>query len=153
MCVVRCVVSGGYSHDASTPLHAEPGSKPLAARQPMTQSRRIEQQLALAFLPFDKRALGIAFGAASALLFAAVTALSLTLDPAGRFPLGLLREFFAYYSVSWMGAFVGAGWGFVVGFCWGWFFAFTRNLVLAFWLMVVRIRADISTSRDLLDHL
>lgn len=113
----------------------------------------IERQLMLAFAPLDKRALGIAFGAASALLVASATALSLLLDPAQRFPLHLLGEYFGGYRVSLAGIFVGGAWAFGTGFCWGWFLAFARNLVLAIWLLVVRIRADFSTRRDFLDHI
>ena len=57
------------------------------------------------------------------------------------------------YDVSVFGAVVGAGWAFGVGFFWGWFAAFSRNLVYAIWLMTLRIRTDFSTSRDFLDHI
>ena len=117
-----------------------------------TAATTLENRLALVFAPLDKRALGIALGAAIALLFASATVMSILRDPDGLFPLGLLRQFFYAYSVSWTGVFVGACWGFAVGFFWGWFFAFSRNLVLAIWLMTVRVRADIAASHVFLDH-
>jgi hypothetical protein len=113
----------------------------------------VEAQIVRAFAPLDKRALGVALGVAAAVVIATVTVLSLLLDPAQAFPLSLLAQFFAGYSVSWIGVLVGAGWAFATGFCWGWFLAFARNLVLSLWLLSVRVRADMATSRDVLDHL
>jgi hypothetical protein len=109
---------------------------------------------ALAILaPLDKRALGVAFGVAVAISVAAATVFCMVTDPEGRIPLRLLSQFFAGYSVSREGIAIGAAWGFVTGFVWGWFLAFTRNLVLAVWLVWVRVRADVEVSRDLLDHI
>lgn len=113
----------------------------------------VERQLARVFAPLDKRALGLAFGTALALGVVVVTVLSMVLDPDHRLPLILLDEYFAGYSVSPAGAAIGAAWGFVTGFVWGWFLAFCRNLVLAIWLMMVRVRADLSSSRGFLDHI
>ncbi len=115
--------------------------------------RSIETQLALAFAPLDKRALGIGVGVAMAVMVVVLTILSMIVDPDGRFPLGLLSQFFYGYDISVLGALIGAGWAFVVGFFWGWFAAFSRNLVYAIWLMTLRIRTDFSTSRDFLDHI
>lgn len=115
--------------------------------------QEIERQLALVFAPLDKRALGIAFGVALGLGIVAVTFLSMMLDPERRVPLGLLNEYFYGYEPTAAGALVGGAWGFVTGFVWGWFLAFCRNLVLAIWLMMVRVRADLSSSRGFLDHI
>lgn len=120
---------------------------------PASPSVKLQRQLALAFAPLDKRALGIAMGLTVALLVALATALSIMLDPQQRFPLYLLQQYFYGYALTWPGAIIGAWWGFVMGFAWGWFAAFLRNLVLALWLMIIRIRADFTTSRDFLDHL
>ena len=113
----------------------------------------VKLQLALAFAPLDKRALGLAIGTAAALLIALATALSLVLDPTQLLPIGLLAQYFRGYTVSVVGIFVGGAWGFVTGFFWGWFTAFVRNLILALWLMTVRVRADFETQRDFLDHI
>ena len=118
-----------------------------------TPDPAIERQLALAFAPLDKRALGIGFGAAFALFLSVATFVSMMVDPDQRFPLGLLHAYFFGYSVSWVGLIVGAIWAFATGFFWGWFAAFARNLVFAVWLMTLRIRTDFSTSRDFLDHI
>ena len=113
----------------------------------------IERQVALVFAPLDKRALGMALGVCTALMIILVTALSALLDPGERFPIHLLDRFFYGYSRSVTGAIAGAFWGFITGFCWGWFLAFARNFVLAFWLMIMRVRDDMASSRVFLDHI
>lgn len=113
----------------------------------------LESTLAHVFAPLDKRALGLAFGLVCAMLIGAVTIVSMVIDPDGRFPLGLLSEFFYGYSVSVSGALIGAAWAFATGFVWGWFLAICRNFVLALWLMVVRVRSDLSATREFLDHI
>lgn len=113
----------------------------------------VERQLVLAFAPLDKRALGLAFGAAFALLMAGATSIALVLDPEGKFPLSLLGRYFYGYMATPPGILIGAAWGFVTGFFWGWFAAFARNFVLAVWLMTLRIRSDLDNSRDFLDHI
>jgi hypothetical protein len=40
-----------------------------------------------------------------------------------------------------------------VGFVAGWFFAFCRNLVLAFSVFLIRARAELNQTRDFLDHI
>jgi len=118
-----------------------------------TSDSQLAGQLALAFAPLDKRALGIGVGVAFALLVFTVTILGILVDPGHSFPLDLLNHFFYGFRVSIVGAMVGAAWAFVTGFFWGWFAAFMRNLVYALWLMNLRIRTDFSTSRDFLDHI
>ena len=109
--------------------------------------------LAQAFAPLHKRAFGTAVGLAFGLVALAITAVYLVRRPSPGFELGLLGEFFHGYSVSWRGAYIGAGWAFFVGFVAGWFFAFCRNLWLATWLFVTRTRAELAATRDFLDHI
>ncbi len=104
------------------------------------------------FAPLDKRALGAAIGVASAVCVFAVTAIAVTAAPAAP-GLHLLGEYFAGYTVSWGGAFIGAAWAFATGFIAGWFVAFVRNLVLALSLFVLRGRVELADSRDFLDHI
>lgn len=115
--------------------------------------QELESTLAHVFAPLDKRALGLSLGLVCALLISAVTIVAVIIDPDGRFPLRLIGEFFYGYSVSMPGALIGAAWAFVTGFVWGWFLAICRNFVLALWLMVVRVRSDLSTTREFLDHI
>ena len=112
-----------------------------------------EQEALLVFAPLHKRALGFGIGVACALGVFAVTAIYLLRDPETPVALGLLGQYFYGYDVSWVGALIGAAWAFMVGFVAGWFIAFTRNLVLALSIFLVRTRAELAASRDFLDHI
>jgi len=112
-----------------------------------------DRELLLAFAPVDKRAFGVAVGIALALAIFMATLASMMLNPEGHFHLGLLGQYFAGYSVSWIGALIGAGWGLFVGFVAGWFAAFARNFAVALWMFVVRARAELRATRDFLDHI
>lgn len=114
---------------------------------------RIPPSLALAFAPLHKRALGTAIGLACALVLFLVTALYLIRQPSPGFDLWLLNQYFYGYTVTWPGAVVGAAWGFLVGFVVGWFTAFVRNLVLAVSIFAARTRAEMTATRDFLDHI
>lgn len=110
--------------------------------------------LQMAFAPLHKRAFGVAIGCATGLLLMGVTLLHLWRAEPGAGPdLGLLRNYLAGYSVSLPGALVGLLWGGFVGFVAGWFFAFCRNLVLAFSVFLIRARAELNQTRDFLDHI
>jgi hypothetical protein len=111
--------------------------------------------LALAFAPLHKRAFGTAIGIAVGLAVFAITAVHLLRNPAPdeAIKLGLLREFFYGYRVSWGGALIGLAWGFAVGFIAGWFVAFCRNLVIAASIFITRTRAELQATRDFLDHI
>jgi hypothetical protein len=114
---------------------------------------RVTPTLLYAFAPMHKRAFGIATGTAGALLMALLTLGALLLPRARNFPLYLLGEYFHGYSVSWAGLVIGAAWGFGVAFVAGWFFAFCRNLALAISTFMIRARAELSDTRDFLDHI
>ncbi|MHB1223771.1 MAG: hypothetical protein ACYC2G_06935 [Gemmatimonadaceae bacterium] len=112
-----------------------------------------DRALRLAFAPLHKRAFGVAVGLAVGLAIFVVTAARLLAGPEGVTYLSLLSQFLAGYEESWIGALIGLGWGFAVGFVAGWFAAFVRNLVLATYLFLVRTRADLLATRDFLDHI
>lgn len=122
-----------------------------------SELRAVEQELPrsqlLLFAPVDKRAFGAAIGTAVGLGVFALTALDLVLEPEISLHLELLAQYFAGYRVSWPGALIGAAWGFFSGFCAGWFTAFARNLALALSLFILKSRAELSDSRDFLDHI
>ncbi|HEX7071113.1 MAG TPA: hypothetical protein VF190_09920 [Rhodothermales bacterium] len=119
----------------------------------MPNDEVIAPVLAYAFAPMHKRAFGVATGTAAAILMALLTLAALVLPSAREFPLALLREYFAGYTVSLPGVLVGAAWGFVVGFVGGWFLAFCRNLALAISALLIRARAEMTVTRDFLDHI
>jgi hypothetical protein len=126
-------------------------------REPLpltTGADTLPPALVRAFAPIHKAALGIAVGAAAALVILTLTVSSL-LRGLGEHSshLGLLSEYFYGYSVSWLGAPVGAFWALVVGFVAGWFTAFCRNLVIAVALFLTRSRAELAANREFLDHI
>ncbi|HEX4936021.1 MAG TPA: hypothetical protein VFV33_22730 [Gemmatimonadaceae bacterium] len=118
-----------------------------------TTEERILPALELAFAPLHKAAFGVATGVAGALGMVLVTLYVLFVPRAKEFPLGLVANFFAGYSVSWEGALIGGAWGFLVGFVAGWFVAFCRNLALAITAFSIRTRAELDQTREFLDHI
>lgn len=120
---------------------------------PIELSERLPRSATLLFAPLDKRAFGVAIGVAVGLVIFSVTAIDLAFHSSPWPGLSLLNQYFAGYSVTWAGAFIGLAWGFAVGFCAGWFVAFVRNLVLAISLFVLQTRAELGETRDFLDHI
>jgi hypothetical protein len=122
---------------------------------PVTDEKdAIPKSAALLFMPVDKRAFGAAIGTAGAVLLAAVTLAVVAMGHADvATGLGLLSNYFSGYSVSVMGAIIGALWAFAVGFVVGWLIAFTRNLSLAVSLFLLRSRAELGETSDFLDHI
>lgn len=123
-----------------------------AATQPEVEAE-FERELELAFAPLHKLAFGAAVGTVGALLMVGLTAAVLLTKRAAGFPLDLMGQYFTGYHVSPLGVLVGAGWGAFTGFVIGWFVAFCRNLVLAVAAFVIRARAELSQTRDFLDHI
>lgn len=128
---------------------------PAAAREPrlVEPISRDRARAAFAFAPVHKRALGVALGAVSGLAVFAVTAFHVIFRPVDALPLGLLAQYFFGYAVTWPGAFIGLFWGFVTGFVFGWFAAFVRNFVIATTVFVLRTKAELSETKDFLDHI
>ncbi len=113
----------------------------------------LEREIALAFRPLHKAAMGVSIGLVCGLLVFLVTAVRLLVGPAEPTHLALLAELFAGYRESWTGAVIGMAWACGVGFILGWFAAFVHNLVVATWLFLARVRAELTASRDILDHI
>ena len=111
------------------------------------------QQLTYAFPPLHKRAFGVAIGAAAGLLVFGATLVYLYRAPDVGPGLVLLRQYFAGYTISWPGAFIGLLWGSVAGFVAGWFFAFCRNLAMGILIFFIRVRSELAQTRDFLDHI
>lgn len=134
------------------PVHREdPVPSPINVRS--TTEDRLLPVVQLAFSPLHKAAFGVATGTAGALVIMAMTVAVLLTDRASQFPLGLLAQYFSGYQVSWPGIVVGGLWGFATGFIAGWFVAFCRNLALAITAFTLRTRAELSDTRDFLDHI
>jgi len=121
--------------------------------QSVSDLEQLPPEVALAFAPLHKRALGVACGLVGALVVAGLTAFHVLALQGDESVLSLLGEYFAGYRVAWSGVFIGAFWGFITCFVFGWFAAFLRNLVLATYLFVARTRDELSQTRDFLDHI
>ena len=119
----------------------------------VTPDPSVPPRLALAFAPVHKRAFGMAAGVTFGLLVATVTIVHLLRAPEDPYPLSLLAEFFYGYTVSPRGVVVGFFWAGASAFIFGWFLAFARNLVIATMLFISRTRAELSATRDFLDHI
>ena len=119
-----------------------------------TSSPPAAQELYWAFAPIDKLAVGVALGVTCGVGFFLVTCYHMLLLKEGEGPnLWLLSNYFAGYTLTWPGAFVGLFWGFVVGFVVGWFAAFLRNLFTALYRFGIRAKADLMNTEDFLDHI
>ena len=125
----------------------------LLPGEPTQENAVLTDEQILLFAPVDKRAFGVAIGVTWALAIFVLTVVELVVEPYPTINPGLLSHFFKGYDVTCAGAFIGAAWGFFSGFCAGWFTAFVRNLVLALSLFMLRSRAELSSSRDFLDHI
>jgi hypothetical protein len=107
----------------------------------------------LGFAPLHKAAFGVAVGVVCGLALALATAGDLVLDPQRRIGLDLVSQYFYGYSVSPMGIIVGFLWAAAVGVVGGWFMAFSRNAIMAMWVLYFRARADWMATGDFLDHI
>lgn len=125
----------------------------LLPGEPEKVEAELPRSEALLFAPVDKRAFGAAIGTAAAVAVTSITAVQIVFHPSPAMNLELLDQFFPGYDVSWAGAAAGALWAFASGFCMGWFTAFVRNFVLALSLFFLRSKAELSDSRDFLDHI
>lgn len=125
----------------------------LERQLPEPELGSLPNEVALAFAPLHKRALGVACGLVGGLLVAAATAFTVAFLEGEQTLIHLLGVYFAGYEVSWGGVLVGAFWGFVTCFVFGWFAAFMRNLVLATLLFIARTREELAQTRDFLDHI
>lgn len=120
---------------------------------PMSEPSRLPRELLLAFAPVHKSAFGVAVGVVMATLVLLLTLVSIGIPAGRRPPIELLANYFRGYSVSGAGALIGAAWAGFMGFVFGWFLAFCRNLILAVSLFVIRTRAELAQTRDFLDHI
>ena len=109
--------------------------------------------LARVCAPVHKRVLGLAVGLTAGGLVFAITAFHVIVHPSLGPNIELLNEYFYGYTVSWAGAAIGAFWGLVSGFVAGWFLAFVRNVCVASRVWYLSTRAELSSTRDFLDHI
>lgn len=128
----------------------EPGRN---TRRWVSPDERIEQEeLSLVFAKFDRLAMGIATGAVlGGLIFSLTLALVIKGGNVVGPNLELLSQYFPGYRVNYLGAFIGLGYGFIVGGMLGWTGAATRNVAMfLYWIFVRRI-AERAAIRHLMD--
>lgn len=145
----------GSIHPTGISFHATAPTGPTRREgQPMTRTApSTEDPITLAFAPLHKLGMGLGIGTAAALAVFVLTAIPLLRSEPSQLDIGLLSAYFSGYDVTWRGAFIGAAWAGFSGFVLGWFFAFTRNALLAIRLVVWRARADYMATRDFMDHI
>lgn len=127
-------------------------AKPERRISTPAMERAVERALVLAFAPMHKRLFATATGITAALVVAVATLVAVLSAPTDT-GLYLLSAYFRGYDVTWSGILIGGAWAGMVGFVAGWFLAFVRNFTLATWLLYVRVRANVSQTRDFLDHI
>ena len=94
---------------------------------------KTEEILERAVLRLNANILGIVLGILAGLtIFVATNFLILKGGEVVGPHLGLLRVFFPYYSVTFLGSLVGFGWGLVSGYAAGFIIASVYNLVVRF---------------------
>ena len=91
--------------------------------------------------------------AAASLLVLVATLFHVVATPVDGPNIELLAQYLYGYTVTPIGAFIGAFWTFVAGFTGGWLLAFTRNFILALLIVSARARSDMDASGDILDHI
>jgi hypothetical protein len=107
----------------------------------------------LVIAPLHKRAMGMAVGLVLGALVFLVTLVTTFFPADQQWPLELLSQYFAGYTVSWPGAFVGLLWGGFVGFVAGWFAAFCRNFGVGLQIWLGKTKEELRATRDFLDHI
>ena len=105
-----------------------------------------------AFAKLDRTALGLAVGAVFGLgVFTATILLVIKGGEVIGPNLALLGQFFFGYTVTVTGAFIGLVYGFVAGFILGWLIGFLRNAIVSAYLMILKTRANLTSSLDSID--
>lgn len=122
-------------------------------RVPLPAVSSVSDSLISTFAKMDKLAFATAVGSVSGLVtFMATLWLVLKSgSPVGPH-LELLQQFFAGYTVTVEGAFVGLAYSFFWAFLWGWLFAYLRNLSLGFVVYRAKRKVEMLTFREFLDH-
>ena len=101
----------------------------------------------------DGTALGIALGILGGLAIFVATNFLVYKGGAVIGPnLSLLAQFFPGYEVSVAGSFVGFFYGMISGFVVGWLIAFLRNITVALYIHIVKLKSSMSAVNDYIDN-
>src|SRR5262245_52461351 len=116
----------------------------------MSKLQKPDDLLVQTFARVDAIALGAACGIVFGSVVFVATAVLLIKGGEEVGPnLSLLAQYFIGYSVTWIGSFIGAGWGVITGFALGWSLAFVRNFSIAAYLHAIRLWAHLSADHFL----
>ena len=66
--------------------------------------------------------------------------------------LALLSQYFIGYEVTFGGSLIGLAYGFLAGFVFGWLIAFLRNIIVAIYLHLLKIKRNISAVNEYIDN-
>lgn len=113
-----------------------------------------DQTIIQAFARLDPVALGVAVGVVLGVVILLATMWIIVKGgPVVGPRLALLGQYMIGYTVTVGGAWIGLGYGFVIGFVVGCAIAFTRNGALAIYLAAIRRRAELEAVNRFLDEI
>lgn len=121
---------------------------------PESMPKPIEEAIIRAFARLDKLAFALSLGTASglAVFFATIFLLLKEGTQADKY-LGLLNQYFAGYTISVEGAFVGLGYSFFWGFIFGWLFAYLRNFFTGIFIFKIKRERELSSFKNFIDYI
>lgn len=112
-----------------------------------------DQMIIQSLAKLDGVALGTAMGALFGLIIFLATNFLLFKGGEVIGPnLALLSQFFLGYEVSFEGSLIGLFYGLVAGFITGWTIASVRNLVLAIYMHLLKLKGSVSAVNDYIDN-
>lgn len=118
----------------------------------VAESSAADRVIVEAFAKLDRTALGVAVGALCGLVVFLATIFLILRGGAVVGPnLALLGQFFIGYTVTVPGAFIGLAYGLVAGFIVGWLIGFLRNTLVSAYLVILRTKANLTSSLDSID--
>ena len=122
-------------------------------REERTDKLALEEFVTNTFARMDKLGFATAIGSACGMLILMATLFFVFIQTEnGGSALQLLGQYLPGYTVTVKGAFIGMVCTFLWGFIFGWLFAYLRNLVIAFYIYLIRRKLEMMTFRDFWDN-
>ncbi len=122
-------------------------------KEERTDKLALEKFVTNTFARMDKLGFATAVGSACGILILIATLFFVFIQTEnGGSALQLLGQYLPGYTVTVKGAFIGMVCTFLWGFIFGWLFAYLRNLVIAFYIYLIRRKLEKMTFRDFWDN-
>ncbi len=122
-------------------------------KEERTDKLALEKFVTNTFARMDKLGFATAVGSACGILILIATLFFVFIQTEnGGSALQLLGQYLPGYTVTVKGAFIGMVCTFLWGFIFGWLFAYLRNLVIAFYIYLIRRKLEMMTFRDFWDN-